>query len=174
MIRFLFRVFSFATFTVEFYRMIGTVWDCSCLICAVFYHIYCRIDRISSSLSAAQTFFDLFDRTPTIDNASTEGQKLVSKLMTILLSQVNHVSYRLIFVEKYNLIKSSLFIQLDQHGLFLKHFNSRSNQVRATHRLWSLTCNYFELISKVNVWLLLVCSENLLFYCSYYHMIQMM
>lgn len=35
---------------------------------------------MGASLSAAQTFFDLFDRVPTIDNGSTEGLVLVRKL----------------------------------------------------------------------------------------------
>jgi hypothetical protein len=29
-------------------------------------------------VSGAQSFFDLFDRIPTIDNSSTQGQELVS------------------------------------------------------------------------------------------------
>ncbi|CAF4450391.1 unnamed protein product [Rotaria sp. Silwood2] len=33
--------------------------------------------RIAASFSAAETFFDLFDRTPAIDNTSTEGQELI-------------------------------------------------------------------------------------------------
>ncbi|CAM4848888.1 unnamed protein product, partial [Rotaria magnacalcarata] len=33
-------------------------------------------NRIASTSSAVKTFLDLFDRTPTIDNASTEGQEL--------------------------------------------------------------------------------------------------
>ncbi|CAM4849303.1 unnamed protein product, partial [Rotaria magnacalcarata] len=37
-------------------------------------------NRIASASSAVKTFLDLFDRTPTIDNASTEGQELVRKL----------------------------------------------------------------------------------------------
>ncbi|CAM4849610.1 unnamed protein product, partial [Rotaria magnacalcarata] len=37
-------------------------------------------NRIASTSSAVKTFLDLFDRTPTIDNASTEGQELVRKL----------------------------------------------------------------------------------------------
>jgi hypothetical protein len=36
-----------------------------------------RSQHMGSSLSAAQSFFNLFDRTPTIDNSSTEGQELV-------------------------------------------------------------------------------------------------
>ncbi|CAF4830291.1 unnamed protein product, partial [Rotaria sp. Silwood1] len=34
------------------------------------------LDYVGSSLSAAQNFFDLFDRIPAIDSSSTEGQKL--------------------------------------------------------------------------------------------------
>ena len=37
-----------------------------------------RIPRIGDALSAAQSLFDLFDRTPTIDNGSEEGLPLVS------------------------------------------------------------------------------------------------
>jgi hypothetical protein len=51
------------------------------VICSLLYAIYSRPIRIGSSLSAAQSFFELFDRTPTIDNASTEGQELVRKIM---------------------------------------------------------------------------------------------
>ncbi len=36
-----------------------------------------RSRQIGASLSAAQSFFDLFDRTPAIDNTSTDGQELV-------------------------------------------------------------------------------------------------
>ncbi|CAF4420496.1 unnamed protein product [Rotaria sp. Silwood2] len=36
-----------------------------------------RSNRIASSLSAAKMFFDLFERIPTIDNSSTEGQELI-------------------------------------------------------------------------------------------------
>ena len=36
-----------------------------------------RSKRIAASLSAAHTFFTLFDRIPTIDSSSTEGQELV-------------------------------------------------------------------------------------------------
>ena len=32
---------------------------------------------MAASVSAAQEFFDLFDRKPLIDNGSNEGQKLV-------------------------------------------------------------------------------------------------
>lgn len=36
-----------------------------------------RSTRIGSAVTAAQYFFDLFDRIPVIDNTSTEGQELV-------------------------------------------------------------------------------------------------
>ncbi|CAF2816275.1 unnamed protein product [Rotaria sp. Silwood2] len=35
-----------------------------------------KSSRIASSISGIETFFDLFDRIPTIDNASTEGREL--------------------------------------------------------------------------------------------------
>lgn len=37
---------------------------------------------MGASVSAAQSFFDLFDRTPTIDNGSTNGRELVSMRCT--------------------------------------------------------------------------------------------
>jgi hypothetical protein len=36
-----------------------------------------RSKQIGTSISAAQSFFDLFDRTPAMDNTSTKGQQLV-------------------------------------------------------------------------------------------------
>ncbi|CAF1518564.1 unnamed protein product [Adineta ricciae] len=44
--------------------------------------------RIGSSISAAQDFFDLFDRTPCIDNASSEGQQLETFRGEIQFEQV--------------------------------------------------------------------------------------
>jgi hypothetical protein len=38
-----------------------------------------RTTTIGASLSAAQSFFELFDRIPTIDNATTKGRELVSE-----------------------------------------------------------------------------------------------
>jgi hypothetical protein len=151
-----FRVFSFVTFGMEFLKVAELLWDCSCLICSLLYCIYCRPNRIGSSLSGAQNFFDLFDRTPSIDNASTDGEKLVSKRMMrsnafvesyTISSRVNYVSYRLIFVVKSNLIKSNLFIQLDVIGLFLRGYSSRSNRVRKRilRPLWlSIAFIFFE------------------------------
>ncbi|CAF1544603.1 unnamed protein product [Adineta ricciae] len=45
--------------------------------------------QIGRSLSAAKNFFDLFDRIPTIDNTSTEGQELVDFHGEIKFDQVN-------------------------------------------------------------------------------------
>ncbi|CAF1373441.1 unnamed protein product [Rotaria sordida] len=47
--------------------------------------------RIAASVSAAQTFFDLFDRKPAIDNTSTEGQELVDFRGEIEFDQVKFV-----------------------------------------------------------------------------------
>ncbi|CAF3686235.1 unnamed protein product [Rotaria sordida] len=44
--------------------------------------------QIGTSLSAAKSFFDLFDRTPAIDNTSTEGQELVDFHGAIEFNQV--------------------------------------------------------------------------------------
>ncbi|CAF3296082.1 unnamed protein product [Rotaria sp. Silwood2] len=47
--------------------------------------------RIAASFSATETFFDLFDRTPAIDNTSTEGQKLVDFRGEIKFDQVKFI-----------------------------------------------------------------------------------
>ncbi|CAF4006651.1 unnamed protein product, partial [Rotaria sp. Silwood1] len=52
-------VFAFAAFALETLRFISTLTR-----------------QMSSSLSAAQVFFDLFDRTPIIDNCSADGRQL--------------------------------------------------------------------------------------------------
>ncbi|CAF3938234.1 unnamed protein product, partial [Rotaria sordida] len=44
--------------------------------------------RIASSISSAEAFFDLFDRIPSIDNTSTEGQELVDFRGEIKFDQV--------------------------------------------------------------------------------------
>ncbi|CAF0927629.1 unnamed protein product [Rotaria sordida] len=46
---------------------------------------------IAASLSAADTFFDLFDRKPIVDNASTEGQELVDFRGEIKFDQVKFI-----------------------------------------------------------------------------------
>ena len=40
-------------------------------------------DDLGASLSAAQAFFDLFDRTPAIDNCSLAGHEIVSTTDTL-------------------------------------------------------------------------------------------
>ncbi|CAF1603594.1 unnamed protein product, partial [Adineta ricciae] len=47
--------------------------------------------RIGASITAAEIFFDLFDRIPTIDNASTKGQQLVNFRGEIEFDQVKFV-----------------------------------------------------------------------------------
>ncbi|CAF4637472.1 unnamed protein product [Rotaria sp. Silwood2] len=47
--------------------------------------------RIASSVSAAETFFDLFDRKPAIDNSSTEGQELIDFRGQIEFAQVKFI-----------------------------------------------------------------------------------
>ncbi|CAF1190149.1 unnamed protein product [Rotaria sordida] len=47
--------------------------------------------HIAASISAAEAFFDLFDRKPTIDNASTEGQELVDFRGEIKFDQVKFI-----------------------------------------------------------------------------------
>ncbi|CAF4210088.1 unnamed protein product [Rotaria sp. Silwood2] len=47
--------------------------------------------RIASSISGAGAFFDLFDRIPTIDNTSTEGQELVDFRGEIKFDQVKFI-----------------------------------------------------------------------------------
>ncbi|CAF1325149.1 unnamed protein product [Rotaria magnacalcarata] len=55
-------IFAFATFFLQAIRIALSLFD-----------------DMGSSLTAAQNFFELFDRIPAIDNSSTEGRKLVSK-----------------------------------------------------------------------------------------------
>ncbi|CAF3853103.1 unnamed protein product [Rotaria sordida] len=50
--------------------------------------IFVPSTQIGTSLSAAKSFFDLFDRTPAIDNTSTEGQELVDFHGAIEFNQV--------------------------------------------------------------------------------------
>ncbi|CAF1162851.1 unnamed protein product [Rotaria sordida] len=47
--------------------------------------------RIAASFSAAETFFDLFDRKPAIDNTFTEGQELVDFRGEIKFDQVKFI-----------------------------------------------------------------------------------
>ncbi|CAF4275062.1 unnamed protein product [Rotaria sp. Silwood2] len=47
--------------------------------------------RIGASISAAEAFFDLFDRKPAIDNTSTEGQKIVDFRGEIKFDQVKFI-----------------------------------------------------------------------------------
>ncbi|CAF4073925.1 unnamed protein product, partial [Rotaria sordida] len=47
--------------------------------------------NIAASVSAAETFFDLFDRKPAIDNTSTEGQELVDFRGEIQFDQVKFI-----------------------------------------------------------------------------------
>jgi hypothetical protein len=45
-----------------------------------------RSERLGLSISAAEKYFNLFDRVPTIDSGSTEGQELVRKIIEQLFS----------------------------------------------------------------------------------------
>ncbi|CAF3968608.1 unnamed protein product [Rotaria sordida] len=47
--------------------------------------------RIASSISSVEAFFDLFDRIPSIDNTSTEGQELVDFHGEITFDQVKFI-----------------------------------------------------------------------------------
>ncbi|CAF3691000.1 unnamed protein product [Rotaria sp. Silwood1] len=53
-------VFSFAVFSLQALKLIGLTSR-----------------RVAESVSAADTFFELFDRKPAIDNTSTEGKELI-------------------------------------------------------------------------------------------------
>ncbi|CAF1218437.1 unnamed protein product [Rotaria sp. Silwood1] len=56
-----------------------------------FYCCHPRSSRIASTILGAEAFFDLFDRIPTIDNASTEGQELVDFRGEIKFDQVKFI-----------------------------------------------------------------------------------
>lgn len=60
-----------------------------------------RSRQIGTSISAAQSFFQLFDRTPTIDNTSTKGRELVRdhlKNNHFLLVIYGHHEYNTIYI----------------------------------------------------------------------------
>ncbi|CAF1668749.1 unnamed protein product, partial [Rotaria sordida] len=67
-------VFGFALFTARSIRPIGMISR-----------------QIASSFLAAETFFDLFDRKPAIDNTSTEGQELVDFRGEITFDKVKFI-----------------------------------------------------------------------------------
>ncbi|CAF1343363.1 unnamed protein product [Rotaria sordida] len=50
-----------------------------------------KSSRIATSISAAEAFFDLFDRKPTIDNTSTEGRELIDFRGEIKFDQVKFI-----------------------------------------------------------------------------------
>ncbi|CAF4941951.1 unnamed protein product, partial [Rotaria sp. Silwood1] len=68
------RVFAFAAFSIPAIRFIGMIPS-----------------SIAMSISAAEQFFDLFDRKPAIDNTSTEGQELVDFRGEIKFDQVKFI-----------------------------------------------------------------------------------
>ncbi|CAF3683937.1 unnamed protein product [Rotaria sordida] len=65
-------------------EMIGTRLGVVCEVLAL-------SSRIAASISAAETFFDLFDRKPTIDNTSIEGQELIDFRGEIKFDQVKFI-----------------------------------------------------------------------------------
>lgn len=77
------RVFAFDVFFLHFQQEIWIMlvvlefYIRSLILCHFIVPLF-REDDLGASISAAQVFFDLFDRTPKIDNGSTEGQHLVS------------------------------------------------------------------------------------------------
>ncbi|CAF4979491.1 unnamed protein product, partial [Rotaria sp. Silwood1] len=68
------RVFAFAAFSIPAIRFIGMIPN-----------------SIAVSISAAEQFFDLFDRKPAIDNTSIEGQELVDFRGEIKFDQVKFI-----------------------------------------------------------------------------------
>ncbi|CAF1185637.1 unnamed protein product [Rotaria magnacalcarata] len=68
------KVFAFAMFFVQSIRSVLTM-----------------MEDLGTSLSAIHSFFELFDRTPLIDNSSTTGQELVDFRGQIDFDQVNFV-----------------------------------------------------------------------------------
>ncbi|CAF4807285.1 unnamed protein product [Rotaria sp. Silwood1] len=70
----LFIIFAVAVFTMQALKVLGMTSS-----------------RIAASVSAAEAFFDLFDRKPAIDNTSTEGQELVDFCGEIKFDQVKFI-----------------------------------------------------------------------------------
>ncbi|CAF1535771.1 unnamed protein product, partial [Rotaria sordida] len=67
-------VFAFAVFTIQALKVLGMISS-----------------RVAASFSAAEAFFDLFDRKSAIDNTSTEGQELVDFRGEIKFDQVKFI-----------------------------------------------------------------------------------
>ncbi|CAF4649621.1 unnamed protein product [Rotaria sp. Silwood1] len=70
----LFMVFAFAVFTIQALKVLGMISG-----------------RIAASISAAEAFFDLFDREPAIDNTSTEGLEIADFRGEIKFDQVRFI-----------------------------------------------------------------------------------
>ncbi|CAF5025633.1 unnamed protein product, partial [Rotaria sp. Silwood1] len=67
-------VFAIAAFTIQALKVLGMISD-----------------HIATSVSAAEAFFDLFDREPAIDNTSTEGQEIADFHGKIEFDQVRFI-----------------------------------------------------------------------------------
>ncbi|CAF4609419.1 unnamed protein product [Rotaria sp. Silwood1] len=67
-------VFAFAVFTIQALKVLGMISG-----------------RIAASISAAEAFFDLFDREPAIDNTSTEGLEIADFRGEIKFDQVRFI-----------------------------------------------------------------------------------
>lgn len=88
-----------------------------------------RTMTIGASLSAANSFFELFDRTPTIDSASSTGHKLVSEPESEMCSIKQTIFSRWTLVVTSNLIKLVLLIHVDRHRSFSTNFDCPSSLV---------------------------------------------
>ena len=89
-----------------------------------------RSRRISTSICAAEVFFDLFDRKPLIDNASNTGHELVRSNHFVLdIFTFFYYLYRSTFVVRSHLIMFTLCIQLGRQTSFFINFNWTSNLV---------------------------------------------
>lgn len=78
------RVFSFAMFATQSVKLVGALWACAIAFHYSLHFSFRRSKRVGQSISAAQKFFDLFDRTPAIDNSSTQGRELVSLISSLV------------------------------------------------------------------------------------------
>ncbi|CAF4724925.1 unnamed protein product [Rotaria sp. Silwood1] len=113
--------FAIATFTIQTLKVLGLISN-----------------NIATSVSAAQAFFDLFDREPAIDNTSTEGQTIVNFCGEIIFDQVKFIypSRPTCFV----LNKLQLNIKPSQHvALVGKSGCGKSTIIQLLERFYDVT-----------------------------------
>ncbi|CAF3469805.1 unnamed protein product [Rotaria sp. Silwood2] len=101
--------------------------------------------RLAASLSAAKTFFDLFDRNPTIDNASTEGRPLLRNMIRTGTSGCGKSTLIQLLERFYDVTSGQLLLD----GTDIRQFNLHS--VRSQFGLVSQEPILFDLTIAENI-----------------------